>query len=352
MFENSPVKIDIEYSQPPEPTTDGPIDLPAEQSPTQAIDPQADRTEPPLYFLSVNYYSAALISDLMHTLETNQGIVIVNNSPADQAIHQLAGQRYGGSEVTVIDAPDNGGFGAGCNLGLQWIYARSPHALVWLINPDAALVSGAIANLRSCLNRAPNTAILGTPILDSQGRLWFGSGQFNPYTGSITSHVGLRAQGTVVPTRWVSGCSMILNLAILGHCPQFDEAYFLYYEDCDLCERYFQQGYEIALTPMPLVIHAVSSITSRYVQAKFVHGTFSKLTFLRRHGTWLALVLNLLYLATRALSETFRQPLAAKGRWQGIYQFLRRPNAKPQAASLADTLQNDSANSNANTAER
>ena len=244
----------------------------------------------PLYFLCVNYHSAALVSDLMHTLEDNQGIVIVNNSPADSAIHGLDGQTFGGGQVTVIDAPDNGGFGAGCNLGLQWICGRSPQAMVWIINPDASIVSGAIATVRQCLLNDPSIAILGTPVLDSEGKLWFGSGRFNRWTGSIASHIAIKpsrrsSASQPVRTRWVTGCSMILNLSLLAHCPQFDETYFLYYEDCDLCERYFQQGYAIALLPMPLVVHAVSSITGRYVQAKFVHGTFSKLVFLRRHAT-------------------------------------------------------------------
>lgn len=295
----------------------------------------------PLYFLCVNYHSAALISDLVHTLEDNQGIVIVNNSPSDKAVRGLASSTFGGGQVTVIDAPDNGGFGAGCNLGLQWIYARSPQAIVWIINPDAALLPGVIARVRQCLFDDPSIAILGSPVLDTAGKLWFGSGRFNRWTGAIPSHIPIRSSKHdsihPVPTRWVTGCSLILNLKLLEHCPQFDETYFLYYEDCDLCERYFQQGYAIALLPVPLVVHAVSSITSRYVQAKFVHGTFSKLTFLRRHATWLALALNLLYLAARATSETFTQPLAAKGRWQGIWQFLKNPNRKPYASALNKT---------------
>lgn len=294
----------------------------------------------PLYFLCVNYHSAALISDLLQTLEANQGIVIVNNSPADKAIHRLSGSTFSGGSVTVIDAPDNGGFGAGCNLGLQWIYKRSPQALIWIINPDATLIPGAIAQIRQCFANAPDIAILGTPVLSSQGDLWFASGRFNRWTGSIQSRIALRPPKShrpsdPLPTRWVTGCSTIFNLALLEHCPQFDETYFLYYEDCDLCERYFQQGYAIAILPIPLVVHAVSSITSRYLQAKFVHGTYSKLIFLQRHATLLALALNLLYLSARALSETFTRPLAAKGRWQGIWQFLQNPNPKAYASALS-----------------
>ena len=194
-------------------------------------------------------------------------------------MHGLAGRTYGGGQVTVIDAPQNDGFGAGCNIGLQWIYARSPQALVWLINPDTQLLPAAISTVRSCFIQR-EIAILGTPVLDATGKLWSGAGRFNRWTGSISArHLATDALGRPQLVRWVSGCSMVLNLAALKHCPQFDEVYFLYYEDSDLCERYYQQGYRIAIAPEPLVVHAVSSITARHTHAKYMHATFSKLTF-------------------------------------------------------------------------
>ncbi len=290
----------------------------------QNLQHQIDYGPPPLYFLSVNYYSAPMISDLLHTLEANQGIVIVNNSPADRVVHTLAAQTYAGGSVTVLDAPDNGGFGAGCNLGLQWIYARSPRALVWLINPDAQLLPQAVSIVRDCFERE-EIAILGTPILDTAGKPWFSSGQFNPWTGSVTSHHKIRADALdrPVPVRWVSGCSMVINLALIGHCPEFDGAYFLYYEDCDLCERYYQEGYLVAVTPVPLVIHAVSGITGRHTYSKYRHATFSRLTFLQRHATPLALALNFVYLLVQSLWLVLRDRDAARGRWAGLQQFLR-----------------------------
>ncbi len=323
--------IHIEYHPQPPSSEDLQINLQA-NLPSEAhshLQPAAALDPPPLYFLSVNYYSAPLISDLLHTLEANQGIVIVNNSPSDRVVHSLAAQTYAGGQVTVLDAPGNGGFGAGCNLGLQWIYARSPRALVWLINPDAQLLPQAVATVRDCFDQE-EIAILGTPILNPAGKLWFSAGRFNRWTGSLTSHHRVRADSAnrPVPVRWVSGCSMVLNLGLMGHCPQFDDAYFLYYEDCDLCERYYQEDYLIAVTPAPLVVHAVSSITGRHKQPKYRHATFSKLTFLKRHATPFALGLNLVYLWVQSLLLGLRDRAAARGRWAGLQQFLKGNSAR------------------------
>mgnify|MGYP001102424788 CR=1 FL=1 len=287
-----------------------------------------DLTHPPLYFLSVNYNSTELLKKLLGSLGPNQGIVIVNNSPEDEKVHRLAGNFYGGGESVVLDATENVGFGAGCNIGLRWVYARSPHALVWLINPDAQLLPTAIGSVRQILSDQLDIAILGTPVLDDKGCLWFGSGQFNRWTGAVTAQreaahsLTPRSVSTQpISTQWVSGCSMVLNLAVLAHCPQFDETYFLYYEDCDLCTRYLQQGQRVAIAPQPLVVHAVSSITSRYTRSKYAHATFSKLTFLCRHATPLALGLNMIYLFGQSLGHRDRD--AAQGRWIGIKRFVK-----------------------------
>ena len=298
----------------------------AEQSfPTLNVQPTKTQKAPPLYFLSVNYHSTALLAKMIGSLGNQQNVVIVNNSPEDAEVYALK-KRAGGHNITIVDALGNVGFGAGCNLGLQWIYERSPDALVWLLNPDAQLIPHAIAIMRQCFRDRPDIAILGTPVLDDTGRLWFGSGQFNPWLGSVTSHKPATPDllGWPTPTRWVSGCSMVLNLAQLGHCPKFDDSYFLYYEDCDLCERYFQKKERIALAPVPLVTHAVSSITGRNIETKTCQGTLSKLTFLSHHARPPAVWLNLVYLSAQSLLWQRSKPDAAKGRRLGIRKFLQR----------------------------
>ncbi|MEL6813817.1 MAG: hypothetical protein AAFP03_03265 [Cyanobacteria bacterium J06598_3] len=289
-----------------------------------ASKPIPKASPPPLYFLVVNYHNAALISDLLYTLEANQGIILINNSPVDRVIHGLAGQTYAGGTVTVLDAPSNVGFSAACNLGLEWIYARSPNALVWLIKSDAQLVPRAVASVRQCFTQRPDLAILGTPILNASGKPWFAAGAFNPWLGLITSQRLGKADvlGRPIPTRWVSSGSMVFNFAVLGHCPQFDDTYFLYYEDCDLCERYFQQGAAIALTPSPLIMRSATTALSRYTYPRHANAAFSRLTFLSRHGTPLALGLNLLVLSAKALVLKVRDRTAAQGCWQGIQRFL------------------------------
>ncbi|MGK7901682.1 MAG: glycosyltransferase family 2 protein [Hormoscilla sp.] len=278
-----------------------------------------------IYLLIVNYYSTDLIAGLLTSISPADSLnfrgIIVNNSPEDRAIGQLASAR---KDITLITAGTNLGFGAGCNLGIKHVYQINPQALIWLLNPDTIIEPDAVAYIRDCFQQNPDLAILGTRIRDSQGDIWFSEGRFNPRIGSLP-HKSIdngRGRVKIIPCRWVSGCSMILNLAKFNHCPKFDPHYFLYYEDNDLCERYYQLGYQIAVTQDVLVTHLVSATTRKDKTAKFRHATYSKLYFLKQHGTILALGLNLLYLLAKVLLLLPRDRASALGRWQGLQKFI------------------------------
>lgn len=279
-----------------------------------------------IYFITVNYYSTELIKQLLISIETakeNYKMIIVNNSVDDDSIQQVYQLD---SEATILTPEVNLGFGAGCNLGIQYVYNHNPQGIIWLINPDTQLEQKAISYVEQSLEQTPSLAIIGTKIKDLQGNIWFSLGTFNPWTGSIKDKTkGQIISDSPVKTqdcRWVSGCSLILNLKQFKSCPSFDSHYFLYYEDTDLCERYYKQGYHIAVTQAVLVTHVVSSINGRNPYTQFQHATYSKLYFLQQHGTALALALNLLYMLMLVVLIFPKNRLAALGRWQGLKNFI------------------------------
>lgn len=280
-----------------------------------------------IYLLIVNYYSTDLIESLLTSIppaDRNKfRVIIVNNSPEDLAIGQLAAAR---KDIIMITAATNLGFGAGCNLGIKYVYQANPQALIWLLNPDTTIEPDAVAYIIECFQQNRDLAILGTRIRDSQGNIWFSEGKFNPGIGSLPHKSRNMDNGggrvKIISCRWVSGCSMILNLARFNHCPKFDPHYFLYYEDNDFCERYYQLGYQIAVTQDVLVTHLVSATTHKDQTAKFRYATYSKLYFLKQHGTILALGLNLVYMLAKVLLLLPRDRASALGRWQGLQNFI------------------------------
>jgi N-acetylglucosaminyl-diphospho-decaprenol L-rhamnosyltransferase len=289
--------------------------------------------DPPIHFITVNYHCADYIRGLIEAIIASGedlrslAFVIVNNSPSDQRLRQWIEAGPIPLPVHLIEAGANVGFGSGCNLGLSHVWRTAPQALAWLINPDARLDGGAIAYVRQCLRDDDRIALLGTRIRDPRGDVWFSHGSFNRWTGSLRHRFPADdcrpAPVRTWPTRWISGCSMLFRLEVLRECPQFDPQYFLDYEDTDISERHHRQGYRLRVTQAVLVEHEVSAITQRAPRAKYQHATFSKLYFLHRHATPLALGLNLLYYALRPLSFCLSDPERAKGRWWGLGDYLR-----------------------------
>jgi N-acetylglucosaminyl-diphospho-decaprenol L-rhamnosyltransferase len=279
-----------------------------------------------LYFLIVNFWSKHLIRQQLSTdefIRHQPPVFVVNNSSGETVDQDYL--LY--PNLNILEPGENLGFGAGCNFGLRHIYEFDSEAVVWLLNPDAQLFSGAISYVKKCLYRYSDIAILGTRIQDNHGQPWFDVGRFNPFLGTLPHRGGVVSKRPrtpdIIPSRWVTGCSMILNFAQFSQVPLFDPIYFLYYEDNDLCETYHRQGYKIAVTQDTLVVHYVSSMANQNLGLKWQHATFSKLYFLRKYATFWALGLNLGYLLLKVLIDLCRgDVLIAQGRMEGLRQFI------------------------------
>ncbi len=278
-----------------------------------------------IYLLTVNYYSTQLIEKLIHSipihLNISYQIVIVNNSPDDIAVQRLHIKSF-----QILEANTNLGFGKACNLGLNWIYTKNSDAIVWIINPDTYLPENILEKVPVVFQAYPDVSILGTVIYTSTGDIWFAGGRFVPQLGAIVSTDLLSSdpEATYISCDWVSGCSLILNLRHFKTCPQFDPAYFLYYEDFDFCRRYAMQGHQIAITSHLAVIHQPSSITNRNIVQKYKHSTYSYLLTLERYtNKWILLMrFGRLFCNTSILLVL--KPQTALGKLAGIFYYLRR----------------------------
>ena len=290
----------------------------------------SDSQKPVLYFLTVNYYCARLIKQLLNSIEKAADcpyhLVIVNNSVCEEQSALLPTRN-----VTVLDSDTNVGFGRGCNIGLDWIFNRDADALVWLINPDARLAEPmSLAEVCTFVQQQNSIAILGTAVVTDTGKLWFGGGRFDAASGRISDDAYQpesepdSQQHLVHPCDWVSGCSMLINLDCFERYPRFDPAFFLYYEDFDFCQRYQSQGYPVAITHRFSVVHTPSSVTNRNVFNKLNHSTFSYLIVLARYTSIPARLWRFIRLICMALALLLLRPTAAFGKLYGVARYLSK----------------------------
>mgnify|MGYP003347316807 CR=1 FL=1 len=187
----------------------------------------------------------------------------------------------------LITNQENVGFARGVNQGLR--LASAP--LVLLINPDCHLVAGAVASMTAVLNAYPSCAVVGPRILNPDGSVQ-GSARGDPdmLTGLFGRTTFLRkvfpelavsrrnvlldnGSGDSVAVDWLSGACMMARRDALEKIGGFDERYFLYWEDADLCRRLRAAGYEVRYEPSATAVHRVghSSRRTRAVAIRAFH---------------------------------------------------------------------------------
>lgn len=192
-------------------------------------------------------------------------------------------------QVQLIRNRTNAGFGKAANQGL----ARSRAPFVLIMNPDCRLEPGAIAGLRAELERHHHCAIAGPRILDPDGSVQ-GSARGDPdmLTGLFGRSAWLRqvlpglgvsrrnvvddtasASGPSIAVDWLSGACMLARLDALMRVQGFDERYFLYWEDADLCRRLRATGAHVRYVPSVSAVHRVghSSRTARASSLRAFH---------------------------------------------------------------------------------
>ena len=183
--------------------------------------------------------------------------VVVENGSRDFSDEEIA--RHPGG-LRVVSAT-NVGFAAGSNLGMRAALAAGAD-WVWFVNDDALPDPGSLATLLAAAAQAPYPQVLGAKIvnatrpdrLDSVGiSLDLALG-----TMRLVGHDEVdRGQydAVAVEPLAVAGCALLVSRRACEALRGFDEAYFAYFEDIDLCLRARQAELPVALVPAARVRH-------------------------------------------------------------------------------------------------
>ena len=194
--------------------------------------------------------------------------VVVDNASSDGSAETVAAFA---PHARVVQNRENVGFARGVNQGLGATSAPT----VLIMNPDCRLTQGAIDTLGGELERNERIALAGPRILNPDGSVQ-GTARGDPdmLTGLFGRSTALRrvlpnlavskrnviaddAGDRSIEVDWVSGACMLARRSALERVNGFDERYFLYWEDADLCRRLRGQGYQIRYVPAATAIHRV-----------------------------------------------------------------------------------------------
>ena len=234
-------------------------------------------------------------------------VVVVDNASSDGSADAA---RAKAPQAMVIDAGENLGFARASNRG--WCASRAPYVL--FLNPDATVTPGALESLRAILEARPEVGIVGplTHNPDGTPQISFGPdltplGEWRQRR--LVSRVRDRDPRTLrwledatsreQEPAWVSGSCLLIRRTLLETLGGFDEGFFLYEEDVDLCVRARKAGARVVFTPLARVIHRLGRSMEQAATRARAEYDRSHVHFYRKHNGPLLTGLLRLQIAVR-----------------------------------------------------
>ncbi|HHB81506.1 MAG TPA: glycosyltransferase family 2 protein, partial [Aliiroseovarius sp.] len=271
-------------------------------------------TQPRLLTVILNYKTPEMSLEACEAaLTAMQGlegeITLVDNASADGSFEKLTqgvAQNGWGDRVQVLQSGRNGGFGAGNNFGIRaGLRDGSRPDLVYILNSDAFPAPDAIRQLMAALEADPQAGFAGSYIHGPSGEAHMTAFRFPSIAsefegavrlGLVSRWLGKYAVPRPLPTAtepvdWLAGASMLMRRDVLDEIGLFDEQYFLYFEETDLCLRAHRAGWRVLYVRASEVAH-IGGVSTGMKRWKRVPEYWydSRLTyFTKNHGQLYAL---------------------------------------------------------------
>ena len=277
------------------------------------------KTPPRVLAVTINWNSHADTARLLSALRTCGDpaceVAVVDNGSTDGSLDKLRAEF---PEVRFLALPANAGFGAANNAALREALERQiPY--VWLINNDALPDAGSLAALVARLEADPRAGAAGAVVVDDDSaariQAW-GGGHRRPWRGWVRLH-----RAPAGPLEFLTGACLLLRTAALREAGLFDERFFLYWEDADLCFRLRNSGWNLVVADTR-VRHKGSATTGRNRYLRSFHSGRSLVLFLHAHARHPRLK-SFAAVAFQSLGKLARGNVAAaRGFWEGLRSGL------------------------------
>jgi N-acetylglucosaminyl-diphospho-decaprenol L-rhamnosyltransferase len=280
-----------------------------------------DHTAPTVLTVVLNYRTPELtikaVEAALIEMEGLAGsITVVDNDSRDGSFESLsrAVQERGWRRVRVLQSGHNGGYGAGNNFGIQQgLPDGSAPDYVYILNSDAFPEAGAIRLLLEYLEEHPRVGFAGSRLHGDDGAYhqtafrfptvfseFEGAAATGPISRIFKNYiVALPEPREVQTVDWIAGASLMVRHDVFVDTAGFDERFFLYFEETDLCLRARRAGWQSVYVPQSRVMHIGSVSTGMKTWKRMPTFWFdSRLWyFTKNHGAVYAAMATVAYVA-------------------------------------------------------
>ncbi len=198
----------------------------------------------PYTVVVVGYNSQFWLEKHLAFYNACEHLIIVDNASSDTTCDYVQAAM---ANAALIRNPINRGFGAACNQGIA--AATTPYVV--LLNPDCVCSHDALEKLLAVAKADAAAAIVAPQVMTKTN---LPEVSYRMGLLAWPARLNAAAQGLLC-VEFVTGACFLMNKALVNQVNGFDEAYFMYYEDEDLCLRLRKAGYSIIVEPASVVQH-------------------------------------------------------------------------------------------------
>jgi GT2 family glycosyltransferase len=300
-------------------------------------------TRPDASVVIVSFNTREVTRECLRTLEREaDGVayeaIVVDNASRDGSADMVAADFPG---AILIRSDVNLGFGAANNRGFA--VARGRHVV--LLNSDAFLTPGALRRSVELLDADPRLGLVGGRLVGRDGAPQPSARQFNSVLNDLLALSGLASSrprsrffgrfdrtwadpAQPADVDWVPGAYSAIRAEALERAGPFDERFFLYYEEVDLCRRLKAAGYAIGYRPEIEVVH-LGGESSRTVTRLSMSSSGAQLTLWRMRSAFL-------YYRKNHGWATARLARAVEGGWHRLRAWRNGRRADADARGKAE----------------
>ena len=272
--------------------------------------------------------------------ENADEIIVVDSASTDGSLAMLQAEF---SSIHVIALNKNVGFGAASNQGIQ--QARSDHLI--LLNADTRMKPGSLQVLNHYLEIHPQAALIGPRILSADGTLQTSCFYFPtplhiflyisdlfrwiPRLPILKQRTLQKLDGeTAVAVPWILGAAVAFRREQIQRLGGFDERFFMYFEEVDLCYRLSSREQQIHFVPEAEIVHVGGGSTTQKGSWPYVQFFASLAQFYRKHYSRALLTKMVLIVKVVALFKLIGSSLLMVGTRDSLKQSVLRMNVEIQ----------------------
>lgn len=220
-----------------------------------------------LSIIILSYNSKQLLWQCLSSIQRlkvkHSEIIVFDNASSDDSVSMVKEQF---PHIKVIRSPRNLGFARGINEASR--YAQGEYLM--FLNSDADLTNNAIEDILTFMDKDGKIGVVGGMLLNGDGSRQRSYGSFYTLLSTLRMLAGgdkieMLGRNYTVPTKvdWVSGGYMIIRTTIFKKLDGFDEHFFMYMEDVELCYRVHKEGYKVIVFPKAVALHQQHGSSNR-----------------------------------------------------------------------------------------